>query len=69
MPTAERTMPSTTVSFIIIVKYLFAFSVSFSPRVFATSELPPVPIINPNPPKIIITGIIKFTAANEVFLT
>lgn len=37
-----------------------------SPSVLETIALPPVPIISPTVPIIIITGIIRLTAANGV---
>ena len=48
-------------------KKLFAFFLSPSPRVFATTADPPVPKIKPMVESIIKKGIIKFSAANGVF--
>ena len=69
MPITEMIMPTIRVTSSIIVKYCFAFSGRFSPSVFDTSALPPVPNINPTPPNIITNGIIKFIAAKGVFPT
>ena len=42
---------------------------NMTPRHFATSALPPVPIMNPTPPSIIRNGITRFTEANAVLPT
>ena len=68
-PKIVSNIPKITTNVISIVKYLLASSFLFSPSVFATNALPPVPIINPNAPNIIKNGQTKFTAANGVFPT
>ncbi len=40
-----------------------------SPMVLATSALPPVPNMKPMPPKIMMKGITRFTAAKDVLPT
>ena len=69
IPSADKTTPDITVSSIIMVKQRFALSFSPSPRYFAVSALPPVPIIKPTPPRIIRKGITRFTAAKGSFPT
>ncbi|CRH93834.1 Uncharacterised protein [Chlamydia trachomatis] len=69
IPTMLRTIPSAIANQINIEKYSFAKLFFFSPKVLDTSALPPVPIINPNPPTINKNGIMIFIAANEVFPT
>ena len=64
IPMAERITPLTIQRYMSIEKYSLAFSSFFSPRVLDTMALPPVPTIKPVEPSIIITGIIRFTAAN-----
>ena len=56
IPETVRIMPSRIQNFIIIVKSSFALFSLPSPRVFATRAVPPVPIINPVPPRIMMNG-------------
>lgn len=50
-------------------KYSFAFLFFFSPSVFATIALPPVPIIKPRALNPIINGSMRFMAASAVLPT
>ena len=68
-PITDKTIPAARVSWIIMEKYRLAFSRSPSPMVFATSALPPVPIIKPNPPRIIMNGITRLMAAKGTLPT
>ena len=60
---SEIMAPTMAVPATIIVKYSLALSFFFSPRVIATSALPPVPNMKPTPPNIIRNGIIRLMAA------
>ena len=69
IPSTDSVTPSMNVRYIIIENPRRACSSFFSPRHFATSALPPVPIMNPTPPSIIRNGITRFTEANAVLPT
>ena len=66
IPTIEKITPRENVTYTKSEKYLFAFSLSPSPRVFATIAVPPVPNINPTVAIIIRNGIIRFTPLNGI---
>ena len=65
-PIAASATPQAIEEYTISEKILLALSLSPSPMVFAISAPPPVPNIKPTQPRIISTGIIKFTAAKAV---
>ena len=66
---APITIPQIIVAIIRSEKIFCAFSFFPSPMILAINALPPVPNINPITPVIIRNGMIKFTAANDVFPT
>ena len=65
-PPRESTEPTTKAKMTSNEKWRRARDRSPSPKVLATSALPPVPIIMPTEASIIPAGKIKFTAASAV---
>ena len=62
-------MAITVVAITSIEKYLFAFSLSPSPRVLPTIAEPPAPSIKPREAIICTKGYIRLSAAKGVFPT
>ncbi len=69
IPPILRKSPRIMVNKINIVKVWFALSFFPHPSSIATRALPPVPIINPIPPRIITNGMTRFRAAKGVLPT
>ena len=67
MPRMPKMTPNAIAVYTCNEKIRLAFSLSPSPKVLATSALPPVPKINPMVERIIRNGIMRLTAANGVF--
>ncbi len=65
-PPTASTLPSTKAKMMSSEKWRRARALSPSPRVLATSALPPVPIIMPKEASIITGGRMRFTAARAV---
>ena len=65
-PTTPTTTPMIIVTTMSIENSSFARLSLPSPKVFATSAVPPVPSINPIPPNTMTSGMTRFTAANGV---
>ena len=69
IPRSPNTIPHIAENATINENMWLAFSFFPSPSHIAISAPPPVPNINPTQPRIISTGIIRLTAANEVLPT
>ncbi len=65
-PTTAKIKPITNVKTMSMPKYLFARGRSPSPCVVAMIALPPVPTMKPAELRIMINGMMKFTAAKAV---
>ena len=65
-PKTVSNAPKRTVKRMQREKVRFALSWSPCPRIFVTRAVPPVPIMNPIPPRIIMNGMMRLMAAKGV---